>query len=197
MARPPRVEATAPVAPVPGCRAEGWGKGWPTALGLGVASLLLATGAASRDTLAIGATAAAWCYVAAAASGRPWVAWVAVPGASLVVVSSEVMGLPWWTGLALGALVLVLIGLRHASARAVLLAQAAAFTLVGLLAVVALGLGHRAGVVLAGLVLASHAIWDMIHYRRRLVVPRSLAEACFSLDLLLGLGLIAVVLLPW
>lgn len=195
MAHSQHTVSTPPAPAVPGCAAEEWWKGWPTVLGLGVASLLLATGAAGRDTLAIGATAAAWCYLAASASGRPWVAWVAVPGASLLVVASELVGLPWWTGLALGALILVSIGLRRGSAPAALLAQAAAFTLIGLLAVVAVSLDLRAGVVLAGLVLASHAIWDAIHYRRRLVVPRSLAAACFSLDLLLGLGLIAIVLL--
>ena len=41
-------------------------------------------------------------------------------------------------------------------------------------------------------VVRSLAAWDAVHYRRRLVVSRSLAEACLSLDLLLGLGLIAL-----
>ncbi|WP_036555495.1 hypothetical protein [Nocardioides insulae] len=189
--------STPPVAAGGDRHTQGWLKGWPTVLGLGTATLLLITGAASRDTLAIGATAAAWCYLAAAASGRPWVAWVAIPGSSLVVVLSEVMGMPWWAGLALGSLILVVVALRRERPDAVLLAQAAAFAAIGLLAVLALSLDPRAGVVLAGLVLASHAIWDAIHHHRRIAVPRSLAEACFSLDLLLGLGLVAVVVFAW
>lgn len=173
------------------CRDRELFRGWPTVLGLGVATLLLVTGAASRETLAIGATAAAWCYLVAAASGRRWVGWAAIPAACVVIVVSELIGLPWWTGLSATGLVLVIIGLWLTS-RAVLLAQAAAFTGICTVAVVALSWDPRAGLVLAGVLLASHAIWDAIHYRRRLAVSRSLAEACLSLDLLLGLGLIAI-----
>ena len=83
--------------------------------------MLLVTGAASRETLAIGATAAAWCYLVAAASGRRWVGWAAIPGAFVVIMVSELIGLPWWTGLSA-----TIIGLRRPTTRAVLLAQAAA-----------------------------------------------------------------------
>ncbi len=169
---------------------------WPTALGLVVAGLLLATGVADRETVAIGASAAAWCYLAAAALGRRWVSWLAIPGASLVIVGSELAGLPWWAGLGTTGLVLAVVGLLWSSAaRPVLLAQAAAFAGVVALAVLALAWDPMAGLVLAGLLLASHAIWDLIHHRRNSVVSRSMAEACLGFDLLLGLGLIAVALL--
>ena len=62
----------------------------------------------------------------------------------------------------------------------------------GGLACAALLLAPRAGLVLAGLALAAHALWDMEHYRRDLVVPRSLSAFCMALDVPLGLG--AVVL---
>ena len=165
---------------------------WPTVLGLGVATLLLVTGAASRETLAVGATAAAWCYLVAAASGRRWMDWAAIPAAFVVIMVSELIGLPWWTGLSVTGLILMIIGLRRPTSRAVLLAQAAAFTGICTVAVVALAWDPRPGLVLAGVLLASHAIWDAVHYRRRMAVSRSLAEACMSLDLLLGLGLIAI-----
>lgn len=45
---------------------------------------------------------------------------------------------------------------------------------------------------LAGVVLAGHAVWDLIHYRRDQVVPRSLAEFCMLLDLPLGVGAIVI-----
>lgn len=184
--------------PTPGVGRPGhaWWQRWPTVLGLGVAALLLATGAAGRETVAIGASAAAWCYLAAAALGRRWFGWVAIPVASLVVVGSELVGLPWWAGLGATGLALVGVGLlRSSAARPVLLAQAAAFAGVALLAVVALAWDPLAGLVLAGLVLAAHAIWDAIHLRRDAVVSRSMAEACLGFDLVLGLGLIALALL--
>lgn len=175
-----------------GCRGHELFHRWPTALGVGVAALLLVTGAASRDTLAIGATAAAWCYLSAAATGRRWVGWAAIPTSAVIVVVSELLGGAWWTGLGVTGLALAAIGLRRPAGRAILLAQAAAFTGICAVAVIALTWDAWAGLVLAGLLLASHAVWDAVHYRRRLVVSRSLAEACLSLDLLLGLGLIAL-----
>ncbi len=56
----------------------------------------------------------------------------------------------------------------------------------------ALFLAPRVGLVLAGLVLASHAVWDVVHYRRNQVVPRSLAEFCMLLDVPLGVGFIVL-----
>lgn len=163
---------------------------WPSAMGLGVAVLLLATGAASRDTLVIGVTAAAFCYFAAAALGRPWVAWVSIVGASLAVVASEAAGLVWWGGLGMLALALVVIGLLSGALPTLM--QGAALAGYGTLAVGALAMEPRAGLVLAGLALASHAVWDAIHYRRNEVVPQSMAEACLLLDVPLGLGCIAL-----
>jgi hypothetical protein len=167
---------------------------WPGALGLGVAVLLLAIGAADRNTLAIGVTAAASCYLAAAALGRPWVAWAAIPGASVVVVASRVVELPWWAGLGVTALALVVVGLSRGATRPTL-TQAVALAAFGGLAVVALAIDPLAGLVLAGLTLASHALWDAVHHRRGTVVPRSLAEACMLFDVVLGLGCIALAVL--
>lgn len=128
----------------------------------------------------------------AAACGRRWLGWAAIPAACVVILVSELIGLPWWAGLSATGLVLLIIGLRRPATRAVLLAQASAFAVICAVAVIALTWDPRAGVILAGLLLASHAIWDAIHYRRDLAVSRSMAEACMSLDLLLGLGLVAI-----
>ena len=164
---------------------------WPAALGLGVAVLLLAIGVADRTTLAIGVSAAALCYVAAAALGRPWVAWVSILGASLVVVASEVAGIPWWAGIGLTALVLLGIGVARGAARPTL-PQAAALLGYGSLAVVALAVDPGIGLVVAGLTLAGHAAWDVVHHRRGEVVPRPMAEACLYFDVVLGLGCLAL-----
>lgn len=168
---------------------------WPSALGLAVAVVVLVIGA-SRETAAITVTVAAVCYLAAAALGRPWVSWAAIPVGSLVVVVAEVAGVPWWVALGAAAVVLVAVGLFSGTARPALTAQAVAYAGFGGLAVVAaVLLGPQVGMVLAGLVLASHAVWDAVHFRRRLVVSRSLAEACMLLDVPLGLGIAVLALL--
>jgi hypothetical protein len=164
---------------------------WPTAVGLAAAAASLLTGA-SRETAAITVCVAALCYLGAAALQRPWIAWAGVLGFSLVVVAAELAGLAWWAGLGVAAVVLVAFGLLAGAPRPALTAQTAALAGFGGLAVVAVFLAPRAGMILAGLALASHAVWDVIHLRRRRVVPRSLAEACIALDVPLGLGVVVL-----
>ncbi|MCK9794605.1 hypothetical protein M1843_12695 [Isoptericola sp. 4D.3] len=167
---------------------------WPAALGVAVAVLLLSTGAADRTTLAIGVSAAALCYLAAAAFGRPWIAWVSILAASLVVLASELVGLAWWAGVGITALALLWIGVARGAARPTL-TQATALLGFGAVAVTALAIDPRVGLWVAGLALAGHAVWDVIHHRRNEVVPRSMAEACLYFDVLLGLGCIALAVL--
>ncbi|WP_069387172.1 hypothetical protein [Cellulosimicrobium cellulans] len=167
---------------------------WPVLLGTGAAVLLLATGAADRTTLAITVSAAALCYLAAAALGRRWVAWAAILGASLVVLASEVVGLAWWAGIGIAALALVVTAAAR-GATTPTLPQAAALLGYGAVAVTALAVDPQVGLVVAGLALAGHAVWDVVHHRRDVVVPRSMAEACLFLDVVLGLGCIALAVL--
>lgn len=164
---------------------------WPSALGLAAAAQQLATGR-DRETVAIVLCVAVLCYLGAAALGRPWVAWAGIVGGSLVVAASELVGLAWWIGLGIVALALFVTGLVGRVPRPALNAQAWALVVYGGLAVAALFIAPRAGLVMAGVVLAGHAGWDLIHYRRNQVVPRSLAEFCILLDVTLGIG--AVVL---
>ncbi|MFK4039314.1 hypothetical protein ACI2LC_26225 [Nonomuraea wenchangensis] len=164
---------------------------WPTALGLAVAILSLVTGS-NQESLAITLAVAAVCYLAAAALGEPWTVWPAALGVSLVVVVSELLGMSWWAGLGGTAVVLVGVGLALRVSRSALLAQALAVVGFGGAAVIAVFSTPQVGVVVAGLALASHAIWDVIHLRRKLVVAPSLAEACIFLDVPLGLGLIVL-----
>ncbi|RSM56736.1 hypothetical protein DMB66_33370 [Actinoplanes sp. ATCC 53533] len=164
---------------------------WPSALGLAAAAGQLATGG-NRDSVAIVVGVATLCYLGAAALRRRWVAWAGVAGGSLVVAASELAGLAWWVGLGGVALVLIVAGLLGRAPRPALTAQTAALLGYGGLAVAALYFAPRAGLVLAGVVLAGHAGWDLIHYRRDQVVPRSLAEFCMLLDLPLGVGAIVI-----
>jgi hypothetical protein len=166
---------------------------WPSALGLVVAGIAIATGP-NRDSLAITVSVAALCYLAAAALNRPWVAWAAILGGSLVVVVGELAGLVWWSAIAIVAAALIAIGLALRVPRRALGAQAVALLAYGGLAVVALAIDLRAGMILAGATLAGHAAWDLVHYRRNAVVHRSLAEFCMLLDVPLGVALIVLAL---
>ena len=168
--------------------------GWPGALGLGLAVSILATGAAETASLAITAPAAAFCYLAAAASGRPWAAWVAIPGAVLVVTGARAFGAPWWAGLGLAGLALLILGWRRAAGRAHIAWQAAGLAAFGAVGGIALTLAPTAAVLVAGLGLAAHSIWDWAHLRADAVVPRPMAEGCLFLDAPLGIGFIVIAL---
>ncbi|MEX3105391.1 MULTISPECIES: hypothetical protein [unclassified Streptomyces] len=164
---------------------------WPAALGLAAAFLQLATGV-EREPVAIVLCVAALCYLGAAALDRPWIAWAGIAGGSAVVVAGEVAGLVWWGGVGVAALALVAVGLVTGVSRPVLTAQTVALLGYGCLAVSALFLAPRLGLALAGVALMAHAAWDLRHYLRDEVVPRSLAEFCMLLDVPLGAGAIVV-----
>lgn len=164
---------------------------WPAALGLAAATFQIVTGVAT-DAVAITVAVAASCYLAAAALGRPWIAWAGGQAGSLAVTLSEIAGIAWWLGLAAFAVVLVVAGvLRRAQARP-LTAQVLAMVGFGGLAVVAVMVAPRLGLALAGAALASHAAWDYVHWRRNEIVPRSLAEFCCVLDIPFGAAAIVL-----
>jgi hypothetical protein len=168
---------------------------WPAALGVLLAVENLVTDV-DRDTLAVVVGVAVVCYLAAAALDRRWVSWAAIAGAGLVIPASELTGVPWWVGIGLLGLALVVAGLILRVPRPPLTAQAAALLGYGGLAVATLFVvPTTAGLLLAGLVLASHGVWDIVHWWRDRVVSRSLAEFCVMLDIPLGLGAVAVAIL--
>lgn len=186
------MDTTAPaVTPVATRRQHAILHHWPSALGLTAAVVALATGA-GRDSVAITVAVATLCYLGAAALGRPWVAWAGIVGGSLVVTASKLIGLEWWVGMGIAALILIVAGLLRRASIPAVTAQTVALVGFGGVAVAALFLAPRVGLALAGVALASHAVWDVIHYRRNQVVPRSLAEFCMLLDVPLGLGAIVL-----
>jgi hypothetical protein len=165
------------------------GRRWPAALGLGVAVVQLAAGV-DRDEVSTVLFVATLCYLGAAAVERRWVAWFGIPAGLLVAEASELAGWRWWVGVAAFVPVLVVAALITRAPRGVVVAQVIAAAGYGFLAVLALDLGSRVGLALAGAALAGHAVWDVIHYRHNRVVSRSLAEFCMLLDVPLGVGAI-------
>ena len=111
-------------------------------------------------------------------------AWLWAGLGTLLVVGAELLDVPRW--IALGA---VAVGFAaYGLVRRPRITAPQAIALVGYFgaAVIALAIEPRVGLALAGLALAAHAVWDVIHYRRDIVVNRSLALWCIGLDLLLG-----------
>lgn len=158
---------------------------WPTLVGLLAAASQILTGA-DRTTVGIVVAVATICYLAAAALGRPWAAWAAIPVVSLIITGGAVAGVAPMTTLGATAAVLVVTGLVLGVSRRALGAQTAAALAYGGLVVAGLAMAPDVGLVLVGVTLMAHAGWDIVHIRRRIVVPGSLAEFCIALDLTLG-----------
>ena len=112
-------------------------------------------------------------------------AWAFAGVGTVLVVAAELADVPRWIVLALAGVVLVVIGLVRRRAAATTPQALAMIGYFGV-AVVALFLAPAVGLVLAGLALAAHAVWDVVHYRRNVVVSRSLALWCIGLDVFLG-----------
>lgn len=130
------------------------------------------------------------CYLAAAVTGLRWVAWLVVGVGTLMVFGAELLDLPRWAVLAVAGLVLLVVGLvrRPWATTPQALAMLAFFGV----AVAGLVIDPRLGLALAGVALAAHAGWDVVHYRRNAVVGRSLALWCMGLDLFLGLVCVGI-----
>ncbi|MFI9531284.1 hypothetical protein [Micromonospora rosaria] len=169
---------------------------WPVALGALVAVgtvLVLHHGGQAASVVA----ASGFVYLAAAATGRPGAAWAAF-GVTFVLVG---LGLaptgfdpvPWICAAALGlaAVGVVRVGLRPAWS---LPLQAAAMLVLGAAALLAVRADHVTGGIVVSVALFAHAAWDVWHHRTGRVVPRTLAEFCGVLDVLLGVGVLVVTL---
>ena len=166
---------------------------WPAAVGL-LGAAFVAVVSPDRETVVLALLIAIGCYLAAAALSTRWVAWAAIPIGGALVVAGALIGIDPWFVLGGASIVLVVLGLMLGASRTALAAQSIALVAYGGVALAALALGPAVGAVLASLALVAHAIWDVIHYRRNAVVPRSLAEACMFFDVPLGVTIIVLAL---
>lgn len=124
------------------------------------------------------------CYVAAAATGIRWMAWAWAGLGSVLVLGAELLDVARWIVLAAVRVVFLVIGLVRRPR--VTVPQGIAMVAYFGVAIAALFLAPRLGLVVAGAALVAHAGWDVVHYRRDAVVNRSLALWCLGLDVALG-----------
>ena len=165
---------------------------WPTALGLLALAANIANGADPHVTAMI-IIIASMCYLAASAIGSRRSVWAMVVVASVAVVLARVTDLdPTATLLVMGGGFAIL-GLvrRRGSGRREVLTQTLAFVGFSAVALTAMMSGTALAVALAAAVALGHGAWDVVHYMRDTVVSRSLTEACFVLDVGLGVALLA------
>lgn len=192
MDTPPRLDSTPRDAPH---REHGVARHllerWPSVVGL-LALLLNVTGGADAHVTAMIIIIASACYLATSAIGPRRSAWVVVGGAAVAVALARVTGLDATvTVLVLGVAFAVLGLLRGADVdRRELGIQTLGFLGFSAVALTAMMVGPVPALYLAALAAVGHAAWDVVHFLRDRVVPRSLAEACFVLDLGLGLSML-------
>ncbi|GED10309.1 hypothetical protein [Cellulosimicrobium cellulans] len=164
---------------------------WPSVVGL-LALLLNVTNGADAHVTAMIIVIASACYLATSAIGPRRSGWIVVGGAVVTVMLARVTGLdPTVAVLVLGAAFAVLGLLRGADVdRRELGIQVLGFLGFSALALTAMMVGPVPALYLAALAAVGHAAWDLVHVVRDRVVPRSLAEACFVLDLGLGAAML-------
>lgn len=169
---------------------------WPAVLGL-LALLVNVLNGADAHVTAMIIVIASVCYLAASAIGARWSGWAMVVVASVAVVVARLTGLDVTvTLLVLGAGFVVLGLLRGRGIdRREFGAQALAFVGFSALALTAMLVDPVLALYLAALAAIGHAAWDTVYSVRGTVVPRSLAEACFLLDLGLGIALLLLAIL--
>jgi hypothetical protein len=169
---------------------------WPTALGVVVAALAAFD---LQDGLEFAAPVVlmALVYLGAAALDRRWFAWVVLlAGVVLVLFFSSISENDRelvTVVFLLAAAVLVVLGVARGQLRkpSGLPLQAAGLVAFGSIAVVALFFVEPSiGGKLVAIALFGHATWDAYHYARNRVVPRSYAEWCAVIDLLMGAAIL-------
>ncbi|TRY17517.1 hypothetical protein FOJ82_12260 [Tessaracoccus rhinocerotis] len=164
---------------------------WPAALGLLALLANLADGADPHVTAMI-IIIAATCYLGAAVLGSRRSVWVMVVATSAVVVLASVAGLDPTAALIAMGIGLAVFGLISAkgSRRRDVGVQALGFLCYTAVGVAAMMSAPVPTIYLAATAAIGHTLWDVVHFIRDKVVTRSLAEACFVLDLGLAVALL-------
>lgn len=182
-----------------GSRLGAIGRRWPIALGLAVAASsgyeLVGGNPAAGIEQALLIAIPVLVYLTAAVLDRPRSAWPVTIGTTALVFGMSAFDIEPVLGLAAASGVVLVVGivrrLRHGAGMPDTRQLVGALGF-GTAAVLALYVAPTLGGFLVGLGLVGHATWDVYHYRRDIVVARSLAEFCAVLDLLVGAAVIVL-----
>jgi hypothetical protein len=175
------------------------GRRWPTALGLAAAASsfyeLVGGTAADGVEQALIIAFPVLVYVTAAVLDRPRSTWPVTLATVALVSGMSALGIEQVLGLAAVSGVVLVVGIARrmwVGAGMPDTRQIVGALGFGTAAVLALYVAPTLGGFLVGLGLIGHAAWDVFHYRRDMVVARSLSEFCAVLDLLVGTAVIAL-----
>ena len=165
---------------------------WPTALGIAVAALAAFD---LRDGLEFATLTVllALVYLGAAALDRRWSAWVlllaGLPLAFLIPSTWEIDPL---VVLLVAATAFLVLGVARGLWRRPggLPLQTVGMLAFGSTVLMALYVDQDLGGTLVAFALIGHAAWDAYHFVRNRIVPRSYAEFCIFVDLLLGAAIL-------
>ena len=165
---------------------------WPTALGIAVGALAAFD---LQDGLEFAALPVlmALVYLGAAALDRRWSAWVVLlAGLPLAFFIPSISGIHPAVVLLVAAPVFLVLGVARGQWQRPggLPLQSAGMLAFGSSVLVALYVDPDLGGKLVGIAILGHAAWDAYHYLRNRVVPRSYAEFCAVVDLLLGVAIL-------
>ena len=166
---------------------------WPTALGIALVALAAFD---VQDGLEFAALTVimALVYLGAAALNRRWSAWVVLlAGLLLANFIPSISGIDPSVVLLVAAPVFLVLGVARGQWQRPggLPLQTAGMLAFGSTVLVALFyVDPDLGGKLVGIAILGHAAWDAYHYLRNRVVPRSYAEFCAVVDLLLGAAIL-------
>jgi hypothetical protein len=166
---------------------------WPTLLGLGFAAFTLLDVEDGRS-LGFVAFLAALIYLSTAVLGKPGTVWALFIISVVAWVVLEQLGIDPWPGLVGAAISLIVLGLVGGLLRRPVLtaAQVPVMLVLGGAVLLALTLSPQAGGFLVAAALIGHAVQDVLVWRAKQVVARSMAEFCMVLDFVLGVGIVVL-----
>jgi hypothetical protein len=173
---------------------------WPTGLALiaigGVFAVITLVG---REAEYFGPSVAvmAGIYLVAYALGRPWTAWPAFLGLSVVMgvlhaVSSRGVDPGVAMTLLLVPLWLWAVARRRYTDVGTFTLQTAGMVVFGLITLVCAAVQPEAGAAVAGVGFLAHGAWDAYHFAVDKVVNRPWSEFCGVIDLVTGTALLIV-----
>lgn len=170
---------------------------WPTALGIAIAVLTFFDGEITAEfisTLSAIIFMMALIYVGAAILEQRQAAWIIFLAGFVALFVGRL--LDWNIGTSLvflvAALIFLILGVARGQLRkgGDLPLQAIGMLGFGALGLLVLFVDPTLGGYLVAAALLGHAAWDAFHFRLNRVVPRSYAEFCGVLDLVLGVAIL-------